>query len=124
MTLLLSTDTENEKFRNGRKPVTELGKRFKCYKCNCKFYDMNKPSPICPRCGEDQTNEENKKILKRKRKRSIGKGRTDVRPDVEGVDIFRDNDHEPEEYTLDVEDMILEETAELIEEEKEPAEDE
>jgi hypothetical protein len=103
--------------------VAELGKRYKCYKCNCKFYDLNKPNPICPRCAEDQTNEENKKILKRKRKRSLGKGRSDVRPDIDGVDIFRDGE-EDVEYTLDVEDMILEENSEVIEEEKETSEEE
>lgn len=104
--------------------MAELGKRYKCYKCNCKFYDLNKPNPVCPRCGEDQTNEENKKILKRKRKRSLGKGRSDVRPDIDGVDIFRDGEEDVEEYTLDVEDMILEENAEVIEEEKETGDDE
>jgi len=84
---------------------------------------MNKPSPICPRCSEDQTNEENKKILKRKRKRSLGKGRTDIRPDVEGVDMFNDSEHDTE-YTLDVEDMMLEDNPEIVEEEYENTEEE
>ena len=104
--------------------MAELGKRYKCYKCNCKFYDLNKPNPICPRCSEDQTNEENKKILKRKRKRSLGKGRSEVRPDIDGVDIFRDGEEDAEEYTLDVDDMILEENSDPVEEEKETSEEE
>jgi len=25
-----------------------------CFRCNAKFYDLEKPDPICPRCGADQ----------------------------------------------------------------------
>lgn len=32
----------------------DLGSKFVCYKCECKFYDMKKPDPICPKCGADQ----------------------------------------------------------------------
>ena len=99
----------------------ELGKRFKCYKCNCKFYDLGKPNPICPRCGEDQTNEENKKLLKRKRKRVIGKGRSDVRPEIEDNELLRVGEDDVEEYILDMEDIVLEENSEY---EEEPAESE
>ena len=31
-----------------------LGKRYTCFRCECKFYDLNKPEPICPKCGADQ----------------------------------------------------------------------
>jgi len=31
-----------------------LGKRYTCFKCGCKFYDLNKPEPVCPKCGVDQ----------------------------------------------------------------------
>lgn len=31
-----------------------LGKRYTCFKCGCKFYDLNKPEPTCPKCGADQ----------------------------------------------------------------------
>ncbi|MBI5179028.1 MAG: TIGR02300 family protein [Nitrospinae bacterium] len=33
----------------------EWGTRYICYKCSARFYDMNKPAPICPKCGADQT---------------------------------------------------------------------
>ena len=32
----------------------QLGKRYTCFKCSCRFYDLNKPEPVCPRCGADQ----------------------------------------------------------------------
>ncbi len=31
-----------------------LGKRYTCFKCACKFYDLNRPDPLCPKCGADQ----------------------------------------------------------------------
>ncbi len=33
----------------------KLGKKYACYQCGCKFYDLSKPKPICPKCGADQT---------------------------------------------------------------------
>lgn len=33
----------------------EWGNRYVCFKCSTRFYDLNKPVPICPKCGADQT---------------------------------------------------------------------
>lgn len=97
--------------------MAQLGKRFKCYKCGSKFYDLNKPSPVCPSCGEDQNNEETKKLLKRKKKRVLSKIKTDVRPLPEGNDAESGADDDVEEYVLDMEDIVLEENEEYSEEE-------
>jgi len=35
-------------------PLHPLGKKFTCYNCGTKFYDLNKPEKICPKCGADQ----------------------------------------------------------------------
>ena len=32
----------------------DLGTKYNCFKCECKFYDLGAPEPICPRCGADQ----------------------------------------------------------------------
>ena len=32
----------------------ELGTKFTCFNCGTKFYDFNKPEPLCPKCGADQ----------------------------------------------------------------------
>lgn len=87
----------------------ELGTRYKCYKCGTKFYDLNKPQPICPSCGEDQNNEETKRMLKRKRKRSLSKVKTDIRALPEENDALTEADEEVDEYVLDMEDIVLEE---------------
>ena len=33
--------------------VSKFGKKFTCWSCGTKFYDLNKPQPSCPKCGED-----------------------------------------------------------------------
>lgn len=33
---------------------TKWGNKFTCFKCGCKFYDLNRPLAICPKCGADQ----------------------------------------------------------------------
>jgi hypothetical protein len=42
-------------------PVTgrampELGKKFECYNCGTKFYNLGRPEAICPKCGANQKN--------------------------------------------------------------------
>jgi len=31
-----------------------LGERWICFSCAAKFYDLNKPEPLCPKCGSNQ----------------------------------------------------------------------
>lgn len=62
----------------------ELGTRYKCFKCETKFYDLGRPQPICPSCGEDQNNREPRQVLKRRKKRSSLR----IEPDI----------HVPEEH--------------------------
>lgn len=38
--------------------VPELGKKYTCYSCHTKFYDLGKAVPICPKCGADQRDAE------------------------------------------------------------------
>ncbi len=32
----------------------KLGNKYTCYQCGCKFYDLSRPKPVCPKCGADQ----------------------------------------------------------------------
>ena len=32
----------------------QLGNRYTCFQCGCKFYDLNRPEPTCPECSADQ----------------------------------------------------------------------
>jgi len=38
--------------------MPDLGKKYTCYSCHTKFYDLGKPLPICPKCGADQRDAE------------------------------------------------------------------
>ncbi len=49
----------------------KLGRKWECYSCNGKFYDLKKPEPICPRCGADQR--ESPVLQKPKRKKAARK---------------------------------------------------
>jgi uncharacterized protein (TIGR02300 family) len=31
----------------------EWGNRYVCFSCGCKYYDLNRPESLCPRCGSD-----------------------------------------------------------------------
>ncbi len=98
--------------------MADLGNRFKCYKCGTKFYDLNKPHPVCPACGEDQNIEETKKMLKRKRKRVLSKVKSDIRPIPDESEEVYESDEEVEEYVLDVEDIVLDEGSDYMEREE------
>ena len=32
----------------------KLGQRYTCFECGVKFYDLNRPEPLCPDCNADQ----------------------------------------------------------------------
>jgi len=34
----------------------KLGQRYTCFECGTKFYDLNRPEPLCPECGANQEN--------------------------------------------------------------------
>jgi hypothetical protein len=76
-----------------------------------KFYDLGKPQPICPSCGEDQNNEETRRMLKRKRKRrSFSSGKTGPAITApEDKDALIEQQEDEGEYSLDVDDIVLEE---------------
>ncbi|HEX9286836.1 MAG TPA: FYDLN acid domain-containing protein [Thermoanaerobaculia bacterium] len=36
--------------------MPDLGKKFECYNCGTKFYNLGRPESICPKCGANQKN--------------------------------------------------------------------
>jgi hypothetical protein len=38
----------------GTPAATKLGVKWTCFRCAAKFYDLNKPVPLCPKCSADQ----------------------------------------------------------------------
>jgi hypothetical protein len=35
-------------------PRSRLGTKWECFSCGAKFYDLNKPEPLCPKCEANQ----------------------------------------------------------------------
>jgi len=51
--------------------MPELGKKYNCYSCHTKFYDLGKPEPICPKCGADQRDAEEAPVVTSHRGRRV-----------------------------------------------------
>jgi hypothetical protein len=49
--------------------MPSLGKKYTCYSCHTKFYDMGKPEPLCPKCGADQREADDAPVVTSSRSR-------------------------------------------------------
>ncbi|HEV7921720.1 MAG TPA: FYDLN acid domain-containing protein [Thermoanaerobaculia bacterium] len=43
--------------------MPQLGRKYTCYSCHTKFYDLGKPTPVCPKCGADQRDAEETPVV-------------------------------------------------------------
>jgi len=43
--------------------MPSLGRKYTCYSCHTKFYDLGKPLPLCPKCGADQREAEEAPVV-------------------------------------------------------------
>src|ERR1051325_4069620 len=43
--------------------MSQLGRKYTCYSCHTKFYDLGKPTPVCPKCGADQRDAEETPVV-------------------------------------------------------------
>lgn len=103
----------------GTDPKARLGAKHLCFKCGAKFYDLNKPEPICPKCGTDQRTRP--KLEPKPKPVPAGQRKQVTRPMVPLLD-----DEEEDEVLVD-EELDLEGVEEspdefLDEEEEEPEE--
>lgn len=89
---------------------SKLGTRYTCFDCGQKFYDLNRPEPLCPKCGADQRNNPNpdprEAILARFKGKAGGKGA--LRLD----ESFEDEEDVDEEADLDEPDDLDDEEEE------------
>ncbi len=93
--------------------MPELGKKYTCYSCHTKFYDLDKPVPLCPKCGADQREAEETPLI------TSGRGRRIVEVPVE-----EDNDFASESETPAAEGDEEEEAAPGAEADAEEEEEE
>jgi uncharacterized protein (TIGR02300 family) len=99
----------------------KLGQRWVCFKCNLRFYDLNKPDPICPKCSANQQEspEFHKPAKKRPAKKAAAKKDVVVAAPVEEIEVRSrggggdeeiDEDFS-EESEFDLEDLEIDEAA-------------
>lgn len=86
----------------------DWGDRYTCHSCGCKFYDLNRPEPLCPRCGVDQREATQKA-------RPPSQSRASTAP-VE-AEIENDIHEEPDELAEDEEETVSNEDVEEVEKE-------
>jgi hypothetical protein len=87
--------------------MPELGKKYTCYSCHTKFYDLGKPVPVCPKCGADQRDADDAPSTPAPRSRT----RVVVEP-IEEPEFGG----EAEPATDDEEEDVIEETGAHVEE--------
>ncbi|MCL2013150.1 MAG: FYDLN acid domain-containing protein [Cystobacterineae bacterium] len=68
-------------------PEKDLGKKYVCFKCGARFYDLRRPEPICPKCGADQRECPVPKSNEVRRQRSAAKAAPVVEPLVPLADL-------------------------------------
>ena len=75
-----------------------LGRKYKCFKCECKFYDLGAEEPLCPRCGADQREDPNpdprEAFLARFRKPSRSRSKKKKKPEPKPKPQVEDDDGE------------------------------
>lgn len=90
--------------------ATDLGTRYKCYRCSTKFYDLGRPQPLCPTCGANQNDDAARGLSRKKKKRrafSSGSSYHTITAPVdneEAIEVFKVDD----DYTLDMDDLVIE----------------
>jgi len=97
--------------------MPELGKKYTCYSCHTKFYDLGKPIPKCPKCGADQRDADEAPVV------TTTRGRRAV-PEPEPIEEPEFADSEPAAATGDEEEDEIIPTTDDREEEAEEEEEE
>ena len=63
--------------------MSELGKKYTCYSCHTKFYDLGKAVPVCPKCGADQRDADDAPAVTSSRSRAASRPPVVVEEPVE-----------------------------------------
>jgi len=85
--------------------MPDLGKKYTCYSCHTKFYDLGKPVPLCPKCGADQREAEEAPVVTSSR----GRGRVAPPPPVveEPIDEEFGGESEPAAATEEEDEEVV-----------------
>src|SRR5688500_9138404 len=67
--------------------MPELGKKYTCYSCHTKFYDLGKPVPLCPKCGADQRDADDTPVYTTSRRAAASRAAAVVEEPAEDEDF-------------------------------------
>ena len=87
----------------------KLGNRFTCFSCAVRFYDLNKPEPLCPKCGTDQRDTP---AVEEKPKPKRRKARAKKKPAINPA-LAREDDSVPAVKEEAVKELDLEATDQI-----------
>ena len=99
--------------------MPDLGKKYDCFNCHTKFYNLGKPDAICPKCGANQKHAKSDEApppAPRPRRSALLETIPDENPPEFGEE---GGTAEPEESDLDDDELEEGEEAEEKEEEDE-----
>ena len=97
--------------------MPDLGKKYECFNCGTKFYNLGKPEAICPKCGSNQKDaksEESPAPAPRPPRRSVL-----MEPIPDESSEFEESAEESEEVDEDDDEFEDEEEIDEKEEEEE-----
>lgn len=66
----------------------KYGKKFTCFHCETKFYNLGAPKPICPKCGSNQKKAPKKQVVKTGRRAEAPEPESEEESPQESTDDF------------------------------------
>ncbi|VAX23724.1 hypothetical protein MNBD_NITROSPINAE04-1582 [hydrothermal vent metagenome] len=79
----------------------KYGKKFTCFHCATKFYNMGAPKPICPKCGSNQKRAPKGQTGKTARQVEVPAFETEEENQVETTDDFPIKEEVDESFDSD-----------------------
>ena len=80
--------------------MANLGRKYTCYSCQTKFYDLGKPLPVCPKCGADQREADEAPVYTSPRRSARVVEEPAIDEEFESEDVSRPEAAEEEEEIL------------------------
>ena len=85
-------------------PEPKLGNRHECSECGAKFYDLGRPTAICPKCGTVQDDSSDAPSRKRRKSPTAGKDTADDQAEELENEELEDEDEELEDEDKDADE--------------------
>lgn len=82
--------------------MANLGRKYTCYSCHTKFYDLGKPEPLCPKCGADQRDAEETPLYVTGRSKRIVEEPADE-PEIEEPERATSSNDDDEDEIIPIE---------------------